>query len=157
MLPKHAESGTGGIPRRAFNDPRALASLASSNLSTQFGGGEAGIANEARLNGRQLPALNTRGFVSGKERVRSVVREMDKDIRAINKALPTLDKDGIGFKTLSSRVATLRQEKAVLQTQIKNGGYLNSRAGNAQANPNENYYVPKEYADRAGINTTRSF
>jgi len=95
--------------------------------------------------------------VSGKERVRSVVREMDKDIRAINKALPTLDKDGIGFKTLSSRVATLRQEKAVLQTQVKNGGYLNSRAGNAQANPNENYYVPKEYADRAGVNTTRSF
>ena len=155
---KYAESGTGGIPRRAFNDPRALASLGSSNLSTQFGGGgEASFANEARLNGRQLPALNTRGFVSGKERVRSVVREMDKDIRAINKALPTLDKDGIGFKTLSSRVATLRQEKSVLQTQVKNGGYLNSRAGNAQANPNENYYVPKEYADRAGVNTTRSF
>ncbi len=30
---KHAESGTGGIPRRAFNKPRAMESLGSSNLS----------------------------------------------------------------------------------------------------------------------------
>ena len=36
-MEKHAESGTGGIPRRAFNDPRALASLGSSNLSPSFG------------------------------------------------------------------------------------------------------------------------
>ena len=42
-MEKYAESGTGGIPRRAFNDPRALASLGSSNLSTQFGGGQSGI------------------------------------------------------------------------------------------------------------------
>ena len=35
-MEKYAESGTGGIPRRAFNDPRALASLGSSNLSNQF-------------------------------------------------------------------------------------------------------------------------
>ena len=36
MMPKYAESGTGGIPRRAFNDPRALSSLGSSNLSSGF-------------------------------------------------------------------------------------------------------------------------
>lgn len=35
MFPKFAESGTGGIPRRAFNDPRAMESLGSSNLSAQ--------------------------------------------------------------------------------------------------------------------------
>lgn len=157
-MEKFADTPVGGIPRRAFDNPRAMESLGSSNLSTQFGGrGEAAFANEARLNGRRLPTLNTAGFVAGKERVRAVVREIDKDIRAINKALPTLDKDGIGFKTLSSRAATLRATNAGLRQQIKNGGYLNTRAGNAQANPNENYYVPKEYADRAGVNTTNSF
>lgn len=36
MLPKHAESGTAGIPRRAFNNPRALESLGSSNLANRF-------------------------------------------------------------------------------------------------------------------------
>lgn len=157
MIPKHAESGTGGIPRRAFNDPRALASLGSSNLATQFGGGEAGIANEARLNGRQLPALNTRGFVRGGDDAYRVQREIRKDIRAIQKALPTMDKDGIAYKTLRSREATLRQEDAVIDQQIRNGGYLNTRVANLRANPNRNIYVPKEYADRAGINTTRSF
>ena len=182
MIPKHAESGTGGIPRRAFNNPRAMASLGSSNLSNNFSlneaqraiselaqeggvdraiaairGGEAGIANEARLNGRQLPALNTRGFVAGKDRAIAVARQIRKDVREIQKALPSLDKDGIGYKTLSSREATLRQELAVISPQVRNGGYLNSPRANAQANPNQNYYVPKEYADRARINTTRSF
>ena len=33
---KHAESGTGGIPRRAFNNPRAMDSLGSSNLSDKL-------------------------------------------------------------------------------------------------------------------------
>ncbi len=33
---KHAESGTGGIPRRAFNNPRAMESLGASNLSNQL-------------------------------------------------------------------------------------------------------------------------
>lgn len=181
-MEKYAESGTGGIPRRAFNDPRALASLGSSNLATnpslasaqraidelaQAGGvdraiaairrDEASIANEARLNGRQLPALNTRGFVAGKERATAVARQIRKDVREIQKALPSMDKDGIAYKTLRSREVTLRQELAVISQQVRNGGYLNSRAANAQANPNGNYYVPKEYADRAGINTTRSF
>jgi hypothetical protein len=35
-MEKYAESGTGGIPRRAFNDPRAMNSLGSSNLSNSF-------------------------------------------------------------------------------------------------------------------------
>lgn len=68
-----------------------------------------------------------------------------------------MDKDSIGYKTLQSREVTLRATLAGLSQQIRNGGYLNSRAANAQANPNENYYVSKEYADRAGINTTNSF
>jgi hypothetical protein len=36
MIPKHAESGTAGIPRRAFNNPRAMESFGSSNLSNQL-------------------------------------------------------------------------------------------------------------------------
>jgi hypothetical protein len=152
---KHAETGTGGIPRRAFNNPRAMESLGSSNLSNSFALGD--TSPSARLGGRELPALNTRGFVQGKERLNAVKREMQKDIRAIQKALPTLDPDSIGSKTLRSREATLRQEVEVLNRQVRQGGYLNTPAANRQANPNGNFYVPKEYADRAGINTTRSF
>lgn len=156
MLPKFAESGTGGIPRRAFNNPRALESLGSSNLSNQFGGEEA-FAREARLNGRQLPALNTRAFVRGGDDAYLVQREMRKDVREIRKALPSMDKDGIAYKTLVSREVTLRQELAVIERQILNGGYLNTRVANLRANPNGNIYVPKEYADRARVRTTNSF
>ena len=35
-MEKYAESGTAGIPRRAFNNPRAMDSLGSSNLSNNF-------------------------------------------------------------------------------------------------------------------------
>lgn len=35
-MEKYAESGTGGIPRRAFNNPRAMDSLGSSNLSNNL-------------------------------------------------------------------------------------------------------------------------
>lgn len=134
------------MARRGEANP--FSTLSVTNRSTDFG---------ASLNGQLLPAVNTKGFVSGKQRVKAVIKEMDKDIRGITKALPTLDKDGIGYKTLSSRLATLKGERAGLSQQVKNGGYLNSKAGNLQANPNENYYVPKEYAERANVNTTRSF
>lgn len=35
-MEKRAETGTGGIPRRAFNNPRAMESLGSSNLANSF-------------------------------------------------------------------------------------------------------------------------
>lgn len=82
---------------------------------------------------------------------------MRKDVREIRKALPSMDKDGIAYKTLVSREVTLRQELAVIERQILNGGYLNTRVANLRANPNGNIYVPKEYADRARVRTTNSF
>lgn len=178
MLPKFAESGTGGIPRRAFNDPRALESLGSSNLSTNFGervqqfgdtttrvGGLEIYQTEMRrepyvsLNGKPLTPVARKGFVAGKDGVRSVIREMDKDIREIEKQLPKLagKVQPQSFEYLASELATLKTERAGLQAQVRSGGYLNSRALNARANPNENYRVPAEYAKRVGVNTTNSF
>lgn len=44
-MEKRAESGTAGIPRRAFNNPRALESLGSSNLSNSFTLGSGGVGS----------------------------------------------------------------------------------------------------------------
>lgn len=145
MFPKYAESGTGGIPRRAFNDPRALESLGSSNLSTQFTGGRASVG--ASINGRVLPDPDRKALVRGVADAKAVQRAMNKDIRALDKAQRGLP-NGEEKDRLVARWAELRTAVRAIDDSIKSFNFVEN-------NPlgRETQYVPAEYARLAGVKT----
>lgn len=93
-MEKFAESGTGGIPRRAFNNPRAMASLGSSNLTQTFASsgftrsappfGASGFSPPVGANPNRPPFNNP--TLTGKTFVRSfeankVITKIDRRIR----------------------------------------------------------------------------
>lgn len=145
MFPKFAESGTGGIPRRAFNDPRALESLGSSNLSTQFTGGRASIG--VSINGRVLPDPDDKALVRGVADAKAVQRAINKDIRALDKAQRGLpngeEKDRLVARWLDLRTAARAIDDRIQSWQFKEYNPLGREA----------QYVPAEYARLAGVKT----
>ena len=154
MIPKHAESGTGGIPRRAFNDPRALASLGSSNLSSQFAQDRVGrLSVGAEINGRRLPDPDARALVAGTTRAEAVLKEIRKDIRQIEDKIRGVAPDNFAKQQLIARRSELNQEVQSIKGQIKSKGYGNTVEDNRRDNPRGLIYVAKEYAQILNIPT----
>ena len=154
MIPKYAESGTGGIPRRAFNDPRALESLGSSNLSSQFAQDRVGrLSVGAEINGRRLPDPDARALVAGTTRAEAVLKEIRKDIRQIEDKIRGVAPDNFAKQQLIARRSELNQEVQSIKGQIKSKGYGNTVEDNRRDNPRGLIYVAKEYAQILNIPT----
>ena len=127
MIPKHAESGTGGIPRRAFNDPRALASLGSSNLSTQFSKtnppfGANGLSPPVGANPNTPPYNNP--TITGKTFVRSfdankVIAKIDRRIRENEATMARARQAGLDPTRTAAALDNnvLRQQRDEVRTQ----------------------------------------
>ena len=153
-MPKYAESGTGGIPRRAFNDPRALESLGSSNLSSQFQQDRVGrMSVGAEINGRRLPDPDAKTLVAGTTRAQAVLKEIRKDLRQIEDASRGRSQGDIVRQQLTARRFELNEAVESIKGQIKSKGYGNTVEDNRRDNPRGLIYVPKQYAQILNIPT----
>lgn len=86
-MEKRAETGTGGIPRRAFNNPRAMESLGSSNLSNQltgFGGIDRGndFVNQVAKRGSKFGSSDWYER-TGNEATRQVTRNATRQVELV--------------------------------------------------------------------------
>lgn len=156
-MQKFAESGTGGIPRRAFNDPRAMESLGSSNLSNQLGrsvtlgntniGGALDIQRRTRQvlevgsgrNALEVPNLKggNDGFTdaNGASKVLTRLRTIESQISSYvrsNRVDPPL------ARTLNARLGEVRQSADNVSRQLRAGGTPTTRGV---------YAIPRVVAD----------
>jgi len=128
---KHAESGTGGIPRRAFNNPRAMGSLGSSNLSSQLrpfnGSYVPPVGVDPNRPPYNNPTLTGKTFVTAGE-ARFAVNRLRGRIAKNEAAMKKIQKSGgdpaRSAAALDNNVAT--QELRAVQSQISDsaGGGL---------------------------------
>lgn len=142
MLSKYAESGTGGIPRRAFNDPRALASLESSNLSTQFRASTQSLLDkwradsDRRRNPLGLPKSEAKAFIppvgadpnkppynNPAETGMTYIRASQSDIalNRLERRVREVDSTIRNGNPESVEVAQALRESAVLKQQLADG------------------------------------
>lgn len=144
MFPKFAESGTGGIPRRAFNDPRALESLGSSNLSQTFASsgftksnppfGASGFSPPVGVNPNTPPFNNP--TVTGKTFVRSfdankVINKIDRRIRENEATMararqagldPNRTAAALDNNVLRQQIADVRAQRDAIPTSLLGKG-----------------------------------
>ena len=165
-MDKFADTPVGGIPRRAFDNPRAMASLESSNLSAQpspsgrsvtLGNTNIGGALDTQRRTRQLlevgsgrNALEVPNLTGGNDgftdaagaakvltRLRTIESQISSYVRR-NRVEPQL------ARSLNSRLAQVRQSADDVSRQLRSGGTATTRGA---------YAIPRVVADYDSVPT----